>query len=124
MAPVLVYGFTSRAERIRNAFMTNPSDRLDEAKSKAARDAIAGVEPRSQRTFTPSLAVIARSSGVFHWTVDGRRLYDFTSGVLVANLGHNPKDWMQRWFDAMNWPQFDSAAPLTAYNAVTPIEVE
>ena len=44
------------------------------------------------RTFTPTQAVIAKSAGVFHWTADGRKLYDFTSGVLVANLGHNPVD--------------------------------
>ena len=58
-----------------------------------AAEIVAQVEPKSLRTFTPTQAVIARSAGVFHWTADGRRLYDFTSGVLVSNLGHNPTRW-------------------------------
>ena len=48
-------------------------------------------EPKALRTYTPTQAVLARSAGVYHWTPEGRRLYDFTSGVLVANLGHNPR---------------------------------
>jgi 4-aminobutyrate aminotransferase-like enzyme len=99
--------------------------------------------------------VLARSAGVFHWTPEGRRLYDYSSGVLVANLGHNPLRWMQRLANYMGWSAalngktgdgqgagtlplslpisnvdatsadvFFSAAPLTAYNAVTPIEAE
>src|SRR5436305_2692852 len=101
-----------------------------EAESNAARDAAAAAEPRGLRTFTPSLAVIARSAGVFHWTPEGRRLYDFTSGVLVANLGHNPSGWMRRFQQYMGWPDgappgdYFPAAPMTAYNAVTPVEVE
>jgi 4-aminobutyrate aminotransferase-like enzyme len=73
--------------------------------------------------------VLARSAGVFHWTPEGRRLYDFTSGVLVANLGHNPQSWMRRFMQHMNWSQVDAAGdyspalPLTAYNAVTPVEM-
>ena len=68
------------------------------------RDRAAQVEPRSLRTFTPTQAVLAASAGVFHWTPEGRRLYDFTSGVLVANLGHNPRAWMQRYVQYMGWP--------------------
>jgi 4-aminobutyrate aminotransferase / (S)-3-amino-2-methylpropionate transaminase / 5-aminovalerate transaminase len=98
--------------------MRKPSDRPSEPLSDRARAAIAVCEPRSQRTFTPSLAVIAKSAGIFHWTADGRRLYDFTSGVLVANLGHNPPLWQQRF------RQHTANLPLTAYNALTPVEVE
>ena len=65
----------------------------DEKLSNDFRRRLADVEPRSQRTFTPSLAAIARSAGCYHWTCDGRKLADFTSGVLVANLGHNPVAW-------------------------------
>ena len=61
-----------------------------EPKSNAMRAATAAEEPIALRTFTPSQLVIERSAGLFHWTPDGRRLADFTSGVLVANLGHNP----------------------------------
>ena len=61
-----------------------------EPMSNEVRTSIASHEPHSLRTFTPSQAVLARSAGVFHWTPEGRRLFDFTSGLLVANLGHNP----------------------------------
>jgi 4-aminobutyrate aminotransferase-like enzyme len=99
----------------------------------ACRDALARAEPRALRTYTPTQAVVARSAGVFHWTPDGRRLYDFTSGVLVSNLGHNPIRWTERFLDYLGYgcrtttsapPGFFSAVPMTAYNAVTPIEVE
>src|SRR5438876_715730 len=102
-----------------------------ENQSNRDREVAAAVEPRTLRTYTPSLAVLAKSAGVFHWTADGRRLYDFTSGVLVSNLGHNPREWMRRFQRYMAWPDalpasgdFFSALPMTAYNAVTPIEVE
>ena len=68
-----------------------------EPTSDADRAAVARTEPRSLRTFTPTQAVIAKSAGVYHWTPEGRRLFDFTSGVLVANLGHNPARWACRW---------------------------
>lgn len=97
----------------------------DEPTGNAVRRQIAEREPRGQRTWTPTMAVIARSAGVFHWTADGRRLYDFTSGVLVANLGHNPVRWLQNLSNRMGWNElgtpdgFVPASPLTAYNAVT-----
>jgi 4-aminobutyrate aminotransferase-like enzyme len=110
--------------------MTSPLHHPGEPSSNEARDGAAATEPRALRTFTPSQAVLARSAGVFHWTPEGRRLYDFTSGVLVANLGHNPQGWMRRFADHMGWPaqggpeRFFSALPMTAYNAVTGVEVE
>jgi 4-aminobutyrate aminotransferase-like enzyme len=92
------------------------------------------VEARSLRTYTPTQAVLARSSGVFHWTPEGRRLYDFSSGVLVANLGHNPVSWMRRFVRYMGWPGteqlasstdgFFEAATMTAYNALTELDIE
>jgi 4-aminobutyrate aminotransferase-like enzyme len=98
------------------------------------RERLTRVEPRALRTFTPTQAVIARSAGVYHWTPDGRRLYDFTSGVLVSNLGHNPTGWMRRFGKYMNWPAtgfpegsphgFTPAVAMTAYNAATPVEME
>lgn len=77
--------------------------------------------------------MLAKSAGVFHWTPENRRLYDYSSGVLVANLGHNPKRWLGRLAGYMGWSAemlkpsngFDDyypAVPLTAYNAVTEIE--
>src|SRR5262249_16688706 len=89
------------------------------------------------RTFTPSQAVLAKSAGVFHWTPEGRKLFDFSSGVLVANLGHNPAVWMQKFAAYMGWSgspwqggekgqnaDYFAALPMTAYNAITPIEAQ
>ena len=110
--------------------MVSPLHHPDENTSNAIRDDLVRVEPRALRTYTPTQAVLARSAGVFHWTPEGRRLYDFTSGVLVANLGHNPQGWMRRFTRHMGWPadpgseRFFSALPMTAYNAITGVEVE
>ena len=94
-----------------------------EPAGNAHRAGVAATEPRALRTFTPTQAVLARSAGVFHWTADGRRLFDFTSGVLVANLGHNPPAWLARVHALMGWRDgFAACVPLTAYNAVTPLE--
>jgi 4-aminobutyrate aminotransferase-like enzyme len=116
--------------------MTAPIHHQNEPTSNAARDAVARLEPKTLRTFTPSQAILARSAGVFHWTPEGRRLFDFTSGVLVANLGHNPETWMTRFTEHMGWRAhaagksptaptgFFSSLPMTAYNAATPIEIQ
>jgi 4-aminobutyrate aminotransferase / (S)-3-amino-2-methylpropionate transaminase / 5-aminovalerate transaminase len=98
--------------------MATSFDRIVEPRSEEARRRIAAVEPPSQRTYTPSLAVIAKSSGIFHWTADGHRLYDFTSGVLVTNLGHNLPKWTERF----RW--YTADLPFNAYNATTPVEIE
>jgi 4-aminobutyrate aminotransferase-like enzyme len=113
--------------------MTAPLHHAHETSSNAVRDRVTQFEPRALRTYTPTQAVLAHSAGVFHWTPEGRRLYDFTSGVLVANLGHNPQAWMRRFCQHMNWSFTENAKPeggyframpLTAYNAVTPVEID
>lgn len=112
--------------------MTTPIHHPHEPTSNTNRDLVVRFEPKGLRTYTPTQCVIAKSAGVFHWTPEGRRLYDFSSGVLVSNLGHNPATWMKRFFDTMGWsaggaPQngeYVSAVPMTAYNAVTPVETE
>lgn len=124
----------------------------NEPASNAERANLSRVEPRALRTYTPSQAVLVRSAGVYHWTPEGRRLYDFTSGVLVANLGHNPISWMRQLGHYLHWVQgtpthqgppsghlpmsdvtvpvaevpagFRPAVTLTAYNAITPVERE
>ena len=77
------------------------------------------------------MSVVARSAGAYHWTPEGRRLADFTSGVLVANLGHNPVRWWQRLSDYLHLDALEhagaddlyvAAMPLTSYNALTPLE--
>lgn len=113
-----------------------------ESSSNAARQHVARFEPKALRTYTPTQAVLARSAGIYHWIPEGRRLYDFTSGVLVANLGHNVYSWLRRHGDYMGWskaewdPAKDEAAgrlsaagyfmalPMTAYNAVTQADTE
>jgi 4-aminobutyrate aminotransferase-like enzyme len=108
--------------------MTAPQHPHEE-RSNPLRAETDRVEPRALRTYTPTQAVLAKSFGVFHVTPEGRRLYDFTSGVLVANLGHNPGPWHSRFVRHMGWPDgtdadFFPALPMTAYNAVTAVEVE
>ena len=74
-----------------------------EDRSNAAREVIATKEPVALRTFTPSQAVFTKSAGVFHHTADGRKLYDYSSGVLVGNLGQNPRNWTKRFLDYLSW---------------------
>ncbi|MCI0638743.1 MAG: aminotransferase class III-fold pyridoxal phosphate-dependent enzyme [Gemmataceae bacterium] len=110
-----------------------------ETDSNLARDAIARFEPKSLRTYTPTQAVFAQSAGVFHWTPEGRKLFDFSSGVLVANLGHNPARWMKRFVGHMGWSgqpweaaattnsheqAYFPAVTLTAYNGITSLEAQ
>ena len=113
--------------------MTTAIHFSNEDGSNAVRKTIAENEPAALRTFTPTQAVLARSAGVFHWTPEGRRLYDYSSGVLVANLGHNPRRWLSRFARYLGWKsqefessddtnEFVQALPMTAYNGVTEIE--
>ncbi|MFV1964040.1 MAG: aspartate aminotransferase family protein [Pirellulaceae bacterium] len=98
--------------------------------SNEFRRRLAAAEPLGSRTYTPSMAILAKSAGSYHWTPEGRKLADFTSGVLVANLGHHPGRWWKRVMDylGLNNLQEDTsfvrAVPLTAYNAATEIEVQ
>ncbi len=113
--------------------MTDLIHHANEPTSNADRDLALRFEPRSLRTYTPTKAVLAKSAGVFHWTPEGKKLFDFSSGVLVANLGHNPSAWMEKFTRYMGWSgdpwkgsgsAYFPALPLTAYNAVTPVEVQ
>jgi len=99
-----------------------------ETASNAIRARVSDVEPRCLRTYTPSAAVIARSAGSYHWTPEGRKLADFSSGVLVANLGHNPVRWWNRLREYLgiaylpDQGDFHPAFPLSAYNAITELD--
>lgn len=119
--------------------MVQPIQFPGEERSNAVRKVIAQQEPVGMRTFTPSQAVLAKSAGIYHWTPEGRRLYDYSSGVLVSNLGHNPRRWMQRFSEYMQWTPdlidgkhypksgpdtFFEGIALTAYNAITPLEAQ
>lgn len=115
--------------------MSHPIEFAGECRSNAARQVIAECEPSALRTFTPSQAVFAKSAGVYHWTPEGRKLFDYSSGVLVANLGHNPRRWLQNFGKYMGWtPEmfasspaatagtYASAVTMTAYNGITEVE--
>ncbi|HEX3656045.1 MAG TPA: aspartate aminotransferase family protein [Pirellulales bacterium] len=97
--------------------------------SNDIRRRLAAVEPHAIRTFTPSMAVLARSSGSYHWTPEGRKLADFTSGVLVMNLGHNPAGWWRRVTELLqigtpgDTKEFCQGVTLNAYNALTEVEL-
>jgi 4-aminobutyrate aminotransferase-like enzyme len=102
-----------------------------EEQSNEYRRRLVETEPHCLRTFTPSLAVFSRSAGAYHWTPEGRMLADFTSGVLVANLGHNPTRWWKNVLGYMGVPdlsqqtdEYVATVPLTAYNAATEVEIE
>lgn len=115
--------------------MTQPIQYSGEPQSNSVREVITNHEPVGLRTYTPSQAVLSKSAGVFHWTPEGRRLYDYSSGVLVTNLGHNPSRWFHAFGEYMQWkPEmfqpvksahgYHEAVTMTAYNAITPIEAQ
>ncbi|MBS0211103.1 MAG: aspartate aminotransferase family protein [Planctomycetes bacterium] len=109
--------------------VTAPIEHPGEERSNEVRRRLSECEPRSLRTFTPSMAVVARSQGSYHWTPEGRKLADFTSGVLVANLGHNPPRWWQRVLTYLGAnlqakEPFATAVTLNAYNACTEVEMQ
>jgi 4-aminobutyrate aminotransferase-like enzyme len=106
-----------------------PVQHPGEETSNDIRRRLAVVEPHAIRTFTPSQAVLARSSGSYHWTPEGRKLADFTSGVLVMNLGHNPARWWRRVTELLGLDNrsqqagFCEGVTLNAYNALTEVEL-
>src|SRR5262249_47029077 len=107
-----------------------PIQHEGEERSNDIRRRLLAVEPQCIRTFTPSMAVLAKSAGSYHWTPAGRKLADFSSGVLVMNLGHNPTRWWQRVKDYLGLHnlkqagEFCEAVTLNAYNAVTEVEMQ
>ena len=90
----------------------------EEPISNAARCKLDQFIGRGQRTYTPSQVVVAKAKGSLLWTVEGRRLYDFTSGVLVSNLGHAHAGF-ERAYRA-----YTAKLPRTAYNMCVPVEIE
>ena len=89
-----------------------------EPRGNDLRRRLAATTGRAQRTKTPSLAAITAAEGAYLTTADGRRLIDFAAGVLVANLGHNHPGFEERY------RAYCQHLPRTAYNMLTPIEVE
>jgi len=73
---------------------------------------------RGQRTYTPSQLVIEKAKGCWLWTVDGRKLIDFTSGVLVVNLGH-----AHAGFERL-YKKYLAGFPRSSYSMIAPVEIE
>ena len=88
-----------------------------ESKANAIRQRLNAVVGLGQRTYTPTQLVVKEAQGCWITTVDGHRLIDFTSGVLVANLGHGHPGFEERY------RQYSAGLPRNAYNMVTEIEV-
>lgn len=89
-----------------------------EPRANAIRERLDAVVGKGQRTYTPSQVTVAKAKGCYLWTADGRKLVDFTSGVLVANLGHDHprfEELCRKYADGL---------PRNAYNMVAEIEVE
>jgi len=98
--------------------MTSSIQHKEEPKANALRRRLDKAVGRGLRTFTPSQLVVEKAKGCHLWTVDGRKLIDFASGVLVMNLGHAHAGFERRL------KQYAAKLPRNAYNLVAPIEVE
>lgn len=112
------------------SFHPLPIQHEGELISNDFRQGLTETEPLCLRTKTPTQAVLRRSCGSYHFTPEGRKLADFTSGVLVTNLGHHPRRWWKRLLqymaleDAAGETGYHEAVTLTAYNAATQVEIE
>ena len=90
----------------------------NEPRGNDLRRRLAASTGRAQRTKSPTLAAITGADGAYLTTADGRRLIDFAAGVLVANLGHNHPGFEDRY------RAYYDRLPRTAYNMLTPVEVD
>lgn len=91
---------------------------VGEPRGNAIRSAYDQYVGRGQSTYTPTQIVVDRAEGVFLWTADGRRLTDFTAGVLVSNLGYaHPR------FETL-LAQYRRELPRNSYNMVTAVQAE
>lgn len=97
--------------------MTSAIQHSGEPKANAIRARLDAIVGKGQRTYTPTQLVVERARGCHLWTVDGWRLIDFTSGVLVTNLGHgHPR------FEEL-YAKYATDLPRNAYNMVVEVEV-
>ena len=89
----------------------------NDSKSNEIRKQTIDLIPKSHKTYTPTQLVVNRAEGVRLWNPEGREFIDFSSGVLVANLGHNHPYFEERY------ASYISNLPRNAYNMLTEIEV-
>ena len=98
--------------------MTDVPRHKREPKGNAIRRRLDKLVGQGQRTYTPSLLALEKAKGCHIWTADGRRLIDFTSAVLVVNLGYAHAGF-ERLCRA-----YAAGLPRNAYNMVAAIEAE
>ncbi|NLN94085.1 MAG: aminotransferase class III-fold pyridoxal phosphate-dependent enzyme [Candidatus Hydrogenedens sp.] len=89
-----------------------------ETKGNKIRKQWATTIGKGQSTYTPTQVVIEKAKGRYLYTVDGRRLIDFTSGVLVQNLGYQHPAFEKYFRD------YKKNLPRNVYNMMTAIQTE
>lgn len=89
-----------------------------EPKANRIRKKMAKLVGHGQNTYTPTQVVVEKAKGCTLWTVDGKKLVDFTSGVLVQNLGYLHPTYEKYWAD------YRKGLPRNAYNMVTELFTE
>jgi len=88
-----------------------------EPRGNAVRKRLDAVSGRGLRTYTPTQIVVEKAEGVWLYTVDGRKLIDFTSGVLVENLGHAHKKFQElaaKYLGDLPWNAYNMMSELEA----------
>lgn len=90
----------------------------EEPTSNAIRRSIQQYVARGHKTFTPTQLVVQRGEGVYLWNPEGKRFLDFSSGVLVTNLGNG-----HSLFEA-RYAEYTDGLPRNAYNMLTSQEAE
>jgi 4-aminobutyrate aminotransferase-like enzyme len=73
---------------------------------------------QGQSTYTPTQLVVERADGSCLFSADGKRLIDFSAGVLVANLGYNHPLFEERF------AHYRGQLPRNAYNMLTAVQAE
>ncbi len=90
----------------------------NEPKSNSIRRTVSQYVARGHKTYTPTQLVVERAEGVYLWNPEGRQFLDFSSGVLVANLGHAHPYFEERY------AEHTKGLPRNAYNMLTQQEAE
>ena len=98
--------------------MAAPIQHDGEPRANAIRARLDAVAGRGLRTYTPTQIVVESAHGCTLRTADGRELIDFTSGVLVSNLGYAHPRFEDRY------RHYCAQLPRNAYNMVTEVEVQ
>ena len=89
-----------------------------ENQSNEIRQKLSQLVTKGQKTYTPTQLVVENAEGIWLQNMEGVKLMDFASGVLVANLGHQHPYFEQKLSNYAN------GLPRNAYNLLTKVEVE